>query len=284
LREGILASAGWSQETYCSEIPAKTDPFACEVSLGRVRAAASMYSSATTLDQYPIAAAYFFSVAAYPGTFPPSIDFESVYATREACPNAVEDTFASDCWAVHALPGTLAPVKARQVYMQTWDHAQESAKLNLVWRLEVTLPDNSYEAYVSVHNPSQIIASIDWVSDAPAPNANGWLTSLQEKVFGQNVLDSSEEVVQGHIVQSHTASAPGGSYRVWKWGVNDPVSGDRTLEVSPSHKDSSPYGWHSVPTKNDPIDSNSGGDADAIHNFTTTVGNNVRTHIRLYCD
>ncbi|KAG9118732.1 Fungalysin/Thermolysin Extracellular metalloproteinase 5, partial [Ceratobasidium sp. 392] len=177
-------SVGWSQENYCAERPEGSDHFACEISLNRVQAAAAMYPAqvySATKDYNPIAAAYFFSLAAYPDILPSNIHIDSVIATRKPCDDPMIRT---ECWSVSPLPGSLAPVQARLVYVQTHNKHGES-QLDLAWRLEVTMQDNQYEAYVSALDPSKLIAVADWVKDAPAPNADGWLTALEEKVFGQ---------------------------------------------------------------------------------------------------
>lgn len=145
------------------------------------------------------------------------------------------------------------------------------------------MPDNQYEAYVSAHDPSKIIAVTDWVSDAPTPSEDGWLSALERAVFGQGVVGAGEilEQVFAGVPEEQAPTSPlpvpGGSYRVWKWGVNDPASGNRTLEESPYDKIASPLGWHAVPAGVDPVEDHPELGADTIVNFTTTVGNNVRS-------
>jgi extracellular elastinolytic metalloproteinase len=68
------------------------------------------------------------------------------------------------------------------------------------------------------------------------------------------------------------------SYHVWKWGFNDPESGDRSLEVSPYDEVASPLGWHSLPVEKDPRRTTQRFVAGTIINDTTTVGNNVFAH------
>ncbi|KAG8692267.1 Fungalysin/Thermolysin Extracellular metalloproteinase 5 [Ceratobasidium sp. 395] len=265
-------SVGWSQDTYCSELPKGSDTFACDTSLNRIRTAASMYPTKhhSAQESYdPLAAAYFFALAAYPDTLPSDLHMDAAIATSTPCVEEVH----SNCWSVSGLPGILEPVQARLVYVQT--HVHGEAQLNLAWRLEVTMHDNQYEAYVSALDSSKIIAVADWVKDAPAPRGeDGSLTALQEKVFGQSVL-SPEESFSQVALSSGGKGSPGGTYRVWKWGINDPSLGDRTLEESPYDKVSSPLGWHSLPAGNDPVNSHPGMKADTIVNYTTTVGNNV---------
>lgn len=180
-------------------------------------------------------------------------------------------------WRVTGVADGLEPVFARSVYIQT-PGPNGSTKLNLAWRLEVTLPDNQYEAYVSAHDPSKIIAVTDWVVDAPTPDEDGWLTKLQRHVLSQQQSLIEEIQVPLHAPEPYvTAHAPipiatQGTYNVWKWGINDPVSGKRSREVAPKDRKASPLGWHSIPAKNDPFQTSTSSD---IVNFTTTVGNNV---------
>jgi len=68
------------------------------------------------------------------------------------------------------------------------------------------------------------------------------------------------------------------SYYVWKWGLNDPESGDRSLEISPYDEVASPLGWHSLPASNDPRKGNEHSAPGTIMNDTTTCGNNVFAH------
>ncbi|KAF8595644.1 hypothetical protein BDV93DRAFT_574505, partial [Ceratobasidium sp. AG-I] len=167
--------------------------------------------------------------------------FEAIRAERLSCLSPIGNTQWCEEWLVSGVPSAIDPIKARKVYIQTpSDKSTGATDLNLAWRLEVTLPDNNYEAYVSANDPSKIIAVVDW-EDTPR-------------------------------LLSPPAS---GSYRVWKWGVNDPESGNRTLEVSPHHKTTSPLGWHTMPASVDPIKNHPELGAEALVNFTTTIGNNV---------
>ncbi|CAE6419813.1 unnamed protein product, partial [Rhizoctonia solani] len=127
-----------------------------------------------------------------------------------------------------------------------------------------------------------IIAVVDWVVDAPTPDSDGWLSTLQRQVFGhiqeviqpqgQDPVDSDADVV---LDAAPIPTVRTGSYHVWKWGINDPESGKRTLEKGPSDERASQLGWHSVPAGNDPISTDPDLEADTIVNYTTTVGNNV---------
>ncbi|QRV73255.1 extracellular metalloproteinase MEP [Ceratobasidium sp. AG-Ba] len=272
----------WSQETYCNEVPQGTEPFVCGVSLDRIRLAASYYSAGVSRINHetPIAASHFFAIAANPENLSSSADIGSVVASREECPRPS----LADCWLVSSLPGVLSPVRAQLVYIQTHAPGSRHTQLNLAWRLEVEMKYNYYEAFVSAHDPSKIISSDDWVKDAPTPREDGWPSALQAKVFGQNILGSDRYSVMELLIRltsstksgsapgSISSESPGGQYRVWKWGINDPASGNRTLEVSPYIKTASPLGWHSIPARNDPINPR---DTDILVNYTTTIGNNV---------
>ncbi|KAG9083566.1 hypothetical protein FS749_005937 [Ceratobasidium sp. UAMH 11750] len=87
------------------------------------------------------------------------------------------------------------------------------------------MQDNQYKAYVSAHDPSKIIATIDWVKDGPAVTKNGWLTGLHGKILGQSVFGPGEGA-QSPVQAVASSSEAGGTYHVWKWGVNDPQSGN----------------------------------------------------------
>ncbi|KAL5638983.1 hypothetical protein ACGC1H_003379 [Rhizoctonia solani] len=227
----------------------------------------------------PLLAAYVFMQVAHPASTSLVSPLASLTAKFQACTAPLEEGTSCKDWLVSGFSGGTKDIYARKVYVQT-PGVDGSTSLNLAWRLEVALPDNHYEAYVSVNDPTKIISVIDWVVDAPTPDNDGWLSTLQRHVFAQleEVLssqvpvdvDSSTNVSPGALIPIPTA----GTYRVWKWGINDPESGKRTLEVMPKDRRASPLGWHSVPAGNDPI----GGkhlNEDTIVNYTTTIGNNV---------
>jgi extracellular elastinolytic metalloproteinase len=145
---------------------------------------------------------------------------------------------------IEGLPGSVNPVPAKLVYVQSPDG--ESTKLTLAWKLEVEMEDNWYEAYMDAMHPSHIHSVIDWASDAavaPIPKT------------------------------PEPEALP--TYKVWKWGINDPSEGKRSLE-SGYDKIASPIGWHSIPAGNDPL-ATSVDDPSLLINYTTTWGNNVRS-------
>ena len=143
------------------------------------------------------------------------------------------------------VPETVNPVKARLAYIQVPDG--DTTHLDLVWKFEVEMKDNWYEAAVSAHSPHKIISVVDWASDAHAP--------IPRKDKGP------------------------ATYNVFKWGVNDPSQGNRTIETEGSDKLASPLGWHSLPIANDPFSSNKRFiHGSSVRNTTVTWGNNVFAH------
>ncbi|KAF8598768.1 hypothetical protein BDV93DRAFT_324073 [Ceratobasidium sp. AG-I] len=276
--KSVLAPT-WHQETFCDNMLPVPDPFVCGASLSKIRNNAHLYSSFAH-ESDPRSAAFAFMLAASPPHAEITSDPDTIHAERVPCVSTIGETHWCEEWLVSGLPHTLAPIKARKVWVQTPSpDPLTDTVLNLAWRLEVTMPDNQYEAYVSAHDPSKIISVVDWVSDAPAPSEDGWLSALERAVFGNAVVGAGEiiEQVMGGDPDQRPFPAPrsGGSYRVWKWGINDPASGNRTLEESPYDKVASPLGWHSVPAGVDPVENHPELGADTIVNFTTTVGNNV---------
>jgi len=143
------------------------------------------------------------------------------------------------------VPETVNPVKARLAYVQVPDG--DTTHLDLVWKFEVEMKDNWYEAAVSAHSPHKIISVVDWASDAYAP-----------------------------VPRKDKAPA---TYNVFKWGINDPSEGNRTIEKEHDDKLASPLGWHSLPVANDPFSSNIRFTrGSSIRNTTVTWGNNVFAH------
>ncbi|CAE6478556.1 unnamed protein product [Rhizoctonia solani] len=102
------------------------------------------------------------------------------------------------------LPGSLSPIKARTVYIQSG--LDNETEFHRAWRLEVEMLHNWYEAYVAIAEPATIIAAIDWASD--------W------------VGDDSRSLGETKLKPART-SKPDTSpqYKVWKFGINDPSWG-----------------------------------------------------------
>lgn len=146
---------------------------------------------------------------------------------------------------INNVPDTVNPVKSRLAYIQVPDG--DSTHLDLVWKFEVEMKDNWYEAAVSAHSPHKIISVVDWASDAYAP--------IPRKERGL------------------------ATYNIFKWGINDPATGGRTIETEYNDKLASPLGWHSLPIANDPYSENKRfAYASSIRNTTVTWGNNVFAH------
>jgi extracellular elastinolytic metalloproteinase len=144
------------------------------------------------------------------------------------------------------VPDTVNPVKAKLGYVQV--PAGESTVLKLVWRFEVEMQDNWYEAAVSAHPPHTIFSVVDWASDSPIPN-------------------------------EPSPNTPA-TYNVFAWGVNDPSEGSRSIYKEGSDLLASPLGWHTIPVANDPFtDSRARRHSPGLYvNTTTTRGNNVFAH------
>ncbi|EIN04226.1 hypothetical protein PUNSTDRAFT_93317 [Punctularia strigosozonata HHB-11173 SS5] len=148
---------------------------------------------------------------------------------------------------IHNVPDTVNPVKARIGYIQV----PEGGKTVLlpVWKFEVEMADNWYEAAVSVTKPHRIISVVDWASDAYAP-----------------------------IRREQESKQP--TYHVFPWGVNDPSEGNRTFWNAKPDAIASPVGWHTLPFENDPqyfgVRRKAG--SEKFRNTTTTWGNNVFAH------
>ncbi|KAJ2917283.1 hypothetical protein MD484_g3107, partial [Candolleomyces efflorescens] len=141
------------------------------------------------------------------------------------------------------VPDTVNPVKAKMSWIQVPNQEGSATELQLVWKFEVEMEDNWYDAAVSVTPPHKIISVVDWASDAPIPKPK-------------------EPVVA--------------TYSVFSWGINDPSVGERSIEKENFDALASPAGWHAIPYAHDPSQTNvrrKGG--DFWRNTTTTWGNNV---------
>lgn len=165
---------------------------------------------------------------------------------------------------LHNVPGTTGPVKARLAYVQTPTDTGKTL-LNLVWKLEVEMQDNWYEAAVSASNPTKIVEVVDWASDASAP-----MRRPKKPCHG----DANAKVAPVPKPTPVTAT-----YNIWPWGINDPSEGERDIETDPWDKIASPLGWHSLPASHDPLSKNKRYiDPNQIVHYETTWGNNVFSH------
>ncbi|KAF9267163.1 extracellular elastinolytic metallo proteinase [Marasmius fiardii PR-910] len=146
---------------------------------------------------------------------------------------------------IQDVPETVNPVKAHLAYIQVPSKDGQSVDLNLVWKFEVEMEDNWYEVAVAAKAPHRIISVVDWASDAPLPPPK--------------------------------ERAPA-TYNVFRWGLNDPDEGNRTLEKENYDSLASPLGWHSLPFKHDPSFKGVKLNKEFLRNTTTTWGNNVFAH------
>lgn len=255
--------------------------FTCGASLRSIHSAEHIYSSLSPQSD-PRSAALFFMLAASPSHGSLQGNLDAIKAERLVCSSPIGNNHWCEEWLVWGVPDTIGSIKARKVYVQTPSKVStEVTNLNLAWRLEVTMLNNQYEAYVSAYDSSKIISVVDWVADAPAPSEDGWLSALERGIFGPAAVGVSqmvEEMFLGASKEEPPTSASylaSGSYRVWKWGVNDPESGNRTLEVPSYDTVASPLGWHAVPASADPLTNHPENEADTIVKYTSTIGNNV---------
>ncbi|GBE85615.1 Extracellular metalloproteinase MEP [Sparassis crispa] len=148
------------------------------------------------------------------------------------------------------VPDTVNPVKAKAVFVQVPDG--DSTSLELVWKFEVEMEDNWYEAAVSATAPHRIISVVDWASDSPLPVAP---------------------------LPKEPAERTTGVYNVFAWGINDPSVGNRSIQKENFDSLASPVGWHSLPYYVDPVSVGfKPEDRRKFRNTTTTWGNNVFAH------
>ncbi|CCO36291.1 Extracellular metalloproteinase mep [Rhizoctonia solani AG-1 IB] len=280
VERSLLSVPSWHQAVYCSQVTTRPNDPACGTTLRRLQTSVSTHTfSFSRYHDDPRAAAYFFLHVAHPqlsslGVYPTSLGSE-----RHQCTDILEEDIACKGWLVTDRLNKVQPIHARQVYVQT-PAVDGSTSLVMAWRLEVLLPENQYEAYVSVNDPSKIISVTDWVVDGPTPDSDGWLSTLERNAFGQQQQEvlTSEASAKSEpevILNAPKPIPTAGTYRVWKWGINGPESGKRTLEVVPTDRRASPLGWHSLPAGNDPLKLHPGLGGNEIVNYTSTIGNNV---------
>jgi extracellular elastinolytic metalloproteinase len=165
--------------------------------------------------------------------------------------SAFESSFVGDHSVtvehIHNVPDTVRPVKARAAYIQVPEG--DKTVLQPVWKFEVEMQDNWYEASVSVNKPYRVISVVDWASDAYAP-----------------------------IPRKEESKLP--TYNVFKWGINDPSEGNRSTVSEKPDILASPAGWHALPFENDPqyFGVRRAAGAAKFRNTTSTWGNNVFAH------
>lgn len=129
-------------------------------------------------------------------------------------------------------------VKARLVYHQVNVENKEETELALVWKYEVDFGDNFYETYVNAET-LELVSVIDWTSDS-GPQSSQPRTQRASTNKG-----GKQKPLPG---PSKPAKKPY-SYGVFKFGLNDPESGNMTVEHAPWDKIASPAGWNAFPDK-----------------------------------
>lgn len=227
-------------------------------------------------------AALYFMIASHPN----SKIAESILQNFESHRDKIDSHFVHHLHGskmpvevLNNVPGTEGPVKATFAYVQSpcMDECAEgqTSTLSLVWKLEVEMHDNWYEAYVDARQPTRIVSVIDWVSDY-SPDAHA-----TAKCGGEDYapIPSKELPTDEHGVPLTT-------YKVWPWGINDPDEGKRDIVKTPYDRVASPLGWHSIPSANNPSADyladhtlqkhKPAPSDDIVCNYTTTWGNNVQ--------
>ncbi|KAJ9111713.1 hypothetical protein QFC19_001073 [Naganishia cerealis] len=128
-------------------------------------------------------------------------------------------------------------VNARLMYQQADAEEEDKTELKLVWRYEVEMTNNWYEASVAVDD-LQVVHVVDWASDAPSSRTRDLAEATKSKKGGK----------QKPLPAPPSHSKPF-SYGVFPWGINDPEMGNQTTERAPWDVVASPAGWHSFSDK-----------------------------------
>ncbi len=188
---------------------------------------------------------------------------------------------------LHNVPTAKGPVPAQLAYVQTEDEG-----LNLVWKFQIPLEDNAYEAYADAHRPGSISSVVDWVHSMPRKRvpADEDVPKLGRPEFGRaRVPELGRPDFSRYTPSKPSKKAKAAKeakpmshepvYRVFKWGLNDPTEGKRSNEKGERYEEASPAGWHAVPGKHSPFSSLGVDDAVSVDGNTTvyadTRGNNV---------
>jgi len=161
-----------------------------------------------------------------------------------------------------ASAGVVKDVPARLMYTQT-----SSGDPRLVWKLEVEMKDNWYEAYVDT-TTGELLRIVDWASDYSwdTPSKDDLVRDL--KGGGQKPLPAPPKKLEPY------------TYQVFPWGVNDPTTGNLSLVTKPWDTVASPMGWHSFHSSANPWSGKIAGMnvTGNVTEFATTIGNNVIAH------
>lgn len=165
--------------------------------------------------------------------------------------------------------GIKSTVPARLMYTQTSSNGPRA-----VWKLEVELKDNWYEAYVDVLS-GELIRIVDWAKDYSWGSMKN--DSNDDKM---EVKKDGKGGKQKPLPAPPTKLKPY-TYGVFPWGVNDPTVGNYTIVEKPWDEVASSIGWHEIPTSSNPWSSTHFPGMSIKGNtttFYTTAGNNVIAH------
>jgi extracellular elastinolytic metalloproteinase len=237
------------------------------VPLAAVQAAAGASSSLNPRDPHdPRWAALYFMVAAHPDQDVVN-DLVGRFETHLERMVVEHDQLSVDhSTLISNVPGAVSAVEAHLVYIQS-PKENDSMELHLAWRMVVEMEDNWYEAYMSASEPTDIVSVIDWASDGLTSQAGARLNALETGLLASHL----------------TAEPQPASYNVWEWGINDPESGDRSIEKARYDRIASPHGWHTISKANNPAGSpvpvenyNEPRSKEMYLMFSSTWGNNVR--------
>ena len=152
----------------------------------------------------------------------------------------------------------VADVPARLMYTQT------SGNPALVYKFEIEMKDNWYEAYVAA-DTGDIVRIVDWAADFHA---------LDHEI-------AARKGGKGGKQKPFPDPSDKTEYFVFPWGVNDPTTGKPETVTDPADKAASPLGWHTFPTSANPWPSTKfpgSVKGDGKTTVSSTVGNNVVAH------
>ncbi|EKM51165.1 uncharacterized protein PHACADRAFT_263166 [Phanerochaete carnosa HHB-10118-sp] len=172
------------------------------------------------------------------------------------------DAPASPAFEIDGVPDATDKVRGRLAWMQVPKADGGEMSLELVWKFDVPMADNWYEAAVTYSEPHRIVSVVDWAADGfvDAPvNFVDWFAPFPKEPPTE--------------FPSTRASA---EYLVHEWGINDPSEGNRTFQYENFDALASPIGWQVVELSGDPATSSKG--TLSFRNTSTTWGNNAFSH------
>ena len=173
------------------------------------------------------------------------------------------DAPASVTFEVSGVPDAIDKVRGRLAWMQVPKADGGEMGLELVWKFEVPMADNWYEAAITYSEPHRIVSVVDWAAD-------GFVDKPQA-----DFLDWFAPVPKEPSFEFPKTRSPA-KYQVHEWGVNDPSEDKRTVQFENFDALASPIGWHVIEHSSDPATSSR--QKLSFRNTTTTWGNNVFAH------